>query len=143
MGELLQRIAHLETGGEPLKVARAGDVHWDDEDWHAQAYALDPESYALCALVPGVVPDQRARVLLRLLLESWSHLDEDARATLARVVRVLIHGLPATDVTTVLLALRRRRANHKHVTRATVRLLADHPEADGLVASHRRVLVAC
>jgi hypothetical protein len=141
--EVVHRIAHLETGGEPLFVPRAGDVRWDDEEWHAQAYALDPESYALVALVPGVHPDQRARVLLRLLLESWSGLDEGVRATLARVVRVLIHGLPATVITTVLLALRRRRANHKHVARATLRLLAEHPEVDRLVATHRRVLVAC
>ena len=61
--------------------------------WRA---ARDPESYALLALVPGVTPDQRARVLLRLRLESWANLDDDVRATLARVVRVLIHGLPGT-----------------------------------------------
>jgi hypothetical protein len=142
MGEHLGVIAHLEASGEPLFVPRAGDVRWDDEDWHAQAYARDPESYALLALVPGAALDQRARVLLRLLLESWANLDESVRATLARVVGVLVLGLPATVLTTVLLALRRRRANHKHVTRATLRLLAEHPDIDRLVATHRRVLLA-
>jgi hypothetical protein len=142
MGELLSLVAHLETTGEPLFVSRA-EVRWDDEEWHAQAYHRDPETYALLSLMPGVTAAQRARVLLRLLLASWADLDDSVRATLARVVRVLIHGLPGTDVTTVLLALRRRRANHKHVTRATLRLLSEHPQVDRLVATHRRVLVAC
>jgi hypothetical protein len=143
MGGITRLVAHLETSGEPLFVPRAGDVRWDDEAWHVQAYAADAESYALLALMPSATPGQRARILLRLLLESWADLDEPTRATLARVVRVLIHGLPATVITTVLLALRRRRANHKHGTRATVRLLTEHPDIDGLVATHRRVLLAC
>jgi hypothetical protein len=58
------------------------------------------------------------------------------------VARVLVLGLPATSVATVLLALRHRRANHKHVTRAAVRLLTEHPQAEELLRSHRRVLAA-
>jgi hypothetical protein len=143
MGELLSLVAHLETTGEPLFVPRSGEVHWDDEAWHVQAYHRDPETYALLSLMPGVTAAQRARVLLRLLLASWADLDDGVRATLARVVRILIHGLPGTDVATVLLALRRRRANHKHVTRAALRLLSEHPHVDRLVATHRQVLVAC
>jgi hypothetical protein len=135
-------ITYLSTPAEPLFVPRREDIRWPDEEWHTAAYHADPETYALVALVPGVHPAQRGRVLLRLLLASWAGLDDDLRATLARVVRVLVLGLPAVDVATVLLALRRRRANHKHVTRATVRLLVEHPQAASLLSTHRRVLTA-
>jgi hypothetical protein len=58
------------------------------------------------------------------------------------VARVLVLGLPATHVATVLLVLRHRRANHKHVTRAAIRLLTEHPHTQDLLRTHRRVLVA-
>jgi hypothetical protein len=45
-------------------------------------------------------------------------------------------------VATALLVLRHRRANHKHVTRAAIRLLTEHPQAPELLCTHRRVLVA-
>jgi hypothetical protein len=143
VGDVRALLAHLEWSGAPLFVPRAeaAPVRWDDEDWHARAYGRDPERYALLALAPGVSTGQRGRVLLRLLLESWAGLDEGVRATLARVVRVLVTALPATDITTVLLALRRRRANHKHVTRATLRFLTEHPDIDRVAATHRRVLL--
>jgi hypothetical protein len=143
MGELATLIAHLRATAEPVFVPRRGEVRWDDESWHSAAYARDPETYALLALVPGVTSEQRTRVLLRLLLASWADLDAGVRSTVSRVVRVLIRGLPATEVATALLAARRRRANHKHVTRAALSLLAEHPRADRLVATHRAVLVAC
>src|ERR687889_324972 len=51
-------------------------------------------------------------------------------------------GLPAPTVGTVLLALRHRRANHKHVTRAALRLLLEHAEAAQFVRTHRRMAVS-
>jgi hypothetical protein len=134
--------AHLETADEPLRVRRDGTLRWADEERHARAYAHDPERYALLALLPGVRPWQRARILLQILGSSWTHLDAGARDTLSRVVAVLVPGLPATHGLTVLLALRHRRANHKHVTRAAVRLLTAHPQADAVLVSHRQVLRA-
>jgi hypothetical protein len=133
---------HLQTPAEPLRIRRSGVLTWSDEPRHTSAYAADPAGYALLALLPGVSPEQRARVLLCILDASWAELSPDARATLSRVARVLTLGLPATVGVQVMLALRHRRANHKHVTRAVLRLLLEHPQADTLVGTHRAVLVA-
>jgi hypothetical protein len=138
----LELIEHLQTNAQPLLVRRTGVVVFADEDRHVAAFEADPTGYALLALVPGVLPQQRARVLLRLLEASWTGLPEPTRDTLARVVRVLTLGLEGPLVATVLLALRHRRANHKHVTRAAVRLLVEHPGAASLVRTHRAVLAS-
>ena len=135
-------IAHLETATEPLFVARTGRLRWADESWHRAQFARDPGRYALLGLVPGVRSEQRARILLQLLGSSWAGLDDEARSTVDRVARVLVLGLPAATVLTVLLTLRHRRVNHKHVTRTAVRLLAEHPGAGTLMGTHRRALVA-
>jgi hypothetical protein len=136
-------VAHAQTPADPLRVRRSGVLTWPDEDRHTNAYAADPVGYALLALVPGVVPQQRARVLLRILDASWAGLSAGDRAMLSRVARVLTLGLPATACVPVMLALRHRRANHKHVTRAILWLLLEHGQADTLVRTHRAVLVAC
>jgi hypothetical protein len=141
--ELTGFVTHLQTPTEPLRIRRSGELAWPDEQEHASAYAADPVGYALLALVPGVPPSQRARVLLRILDSSWAEFPVETRATLNRVARVLTLGLPATACVPVMLALRHRRANHKHVTRAILRLLLEHPQADSLIGSHRAVLVAC
>jgi hypothetical protein len=46
-------------------------------------------------------------------------------------------------VLTVLLALRRLRANHKHVTRAIVQFVLAHPHAGALIRARRPALVDC
>jgi hypothetical protein len=138
----LELIEHLQTHAEPLRVPRRGAVVFTDEDRHVAAFEADPTGYALLALVPGGLPQQRARMLLRLLEASWAGFPEPARETVGRVARVLTLGLDGALVATVLLALRRRRANHKHVTRATLRLLLEHREAGTLLRTHRGVLVA-
>src|SRR5262245_58044295 len=140
---LTNMISHLQRVDEPLVVSRRGEIRWSDEDTHRAAFTADPAGYALLALVPGVRVPQRARILLQLLGASWAGLDGDTRSTVDRVARVLVRCLPATQVATVLLALRHRRANHKHVTRAAVRLLVEHPRLHPLLVSHRRVLIAC
>jgi hypothetical protein len=136
-------INHLQGYDAPLRVPLRRPFVWDDEAVHTSAYERDPAGYALMALAPGVLPAQRARVLLRVLDSSWAGHSEDLRATLRRVVRVLAAGLHGASVATVCLALRRRRANHKHVTRAILRLLTEHPQADELVRTRRAVLVDC
>jgi hypothetical protein len=134
---------HLQHHDGVLRVPRAGAVVWDDEELHVAAHRSDPEAYALAALTPGVTPGQRARVLLRLLTASWAGVDPRVRDTLTRVVRVLVLGLPPADVLTVLLAARRRRANHRHVTRATLVLLFEHPRAAEIVGARRKAAVDC
>ncbi|WP_165967023.1 VWA domain-containing protein [Actinomadura sp. 7K507] len=136
-------LAHLENHDIPLTLPRGGTLRWDDADLHRAAHTLDPEGYALLGLAPGVRPWQRARVLLQILAASQAGLDEQARAVLARVARVLTLALPPAHVITVLLALRRLRANHKHTTRAALRFVLEHPDADALIAARRPALVDC
>lgn len=136
-------LNHFESHDTPLRVPRRRPFVVDDDEFHTNAYWRDPEGYALLALTPGVVPAQRARVLLQVLESSWSGYPSRLRNTLTRVVRSLVNALPGATVATVFLALRRRRANHKHVTKATLHLLTEHPEIDDLVHSHRAVLVDC
>ncbi|MFI6869056.1 hypothetical protein [Nocardia sp. NPDC050406] len=136
-------LDHLRTHGTPLTVSRAGVVGWDDADLHRAAYADDPEGYVLLALVPGVRTEQRARVLLRALSSSRVGLAEPTRRVLDRAVRALLFGLPPETVITVLLALRRLRANHKHTTRAVLAFVLEHPEAESIIAARRPALVDC
>ncbi|RFS82323.1 VWA domain-containing protein [Actinomadura spongiicola] len=146
-------LAHLQTHDTPLTLPRGGALRWDDADLHRAVHARDAEEYALLGLAPGARPWQRARVLLQILAASQAGLDEraravparavPARAVPARVVRVLTLGLPPAHVITVLLALRRLRANHKHTTRAVLRFVLEHPHADALIAARRPALLDC
>ncbi|MCQ0017777.1 hypothetical protein [Actinomadura madurae] len=47
-------------------------------------------------------------------------------------------GLPPGHVITVLLRLRRLRANHKNTTRTALRFVLEHPGADALIAARPR-----
>lgn len=136
-------LAHLEAPTRPLTLPRGGTLRWDDAGLHGAAHAADPEGYALLALAPGVHPWQRARVLLQILAASQAGLDDTARGTLARVAGVLTLALPPAHVITVLLALRRLRANHKHTTRAALRFVLEHPGADRLIAARRPAMADC
>ncbi|MFC5745418.1 hypothetical protein [Actinomadura rugatobispora] len=136
-------LTHLETRTPPLALPRGGTLCWDDADFHRAAYTDDPEGYALLGLAPGVGSWQRARVLLQILAASQAGLDDATRATLAKTARVLTLALPPAHVITVLLALRRLRANHKHTTRAALRFVLEHPHADALIAARRPALLDC
>jgi hypothetical protein len=135
-------IARLTTPGPPFAVSRAGRVSGPDATPHAAAYERDPAVYALLSMLPGIRVEHRARMLLQLLGPSRLRLDPAARHTIDRVVRLLVLGLPARDVGAVMLALRHQRANHKHVTRAALRLLLEHAEAAGFLAAHRRMALS-
>ncbi|MEW1837377.1 hypothetical protein AB0392_05410 [Nonomuraea angiospora] len=136
-------LQHFRTHDAPLVLSRGGDLAWDDAELHRSARLSDPEGYALLALVPGALPWQRARVLLCTLAASQDGLDERTRATLAKVTRALMFGLPPAYAVTALLALRRLRVNHKHATRAVVAFVLEHPEADALIEARRPALVDC
>ncbi|MFI9841192.1 hypothetical protein ACIHFD_29455 [Nonomuraea sp. NPDC051941] len=136
-------LQHFRTHDAPLVLSRGGDLAWDDAELHRSARLSDPEGYALLALVPGVLPWQRARVLLCTLAASQDGLDERTRATLGKVTRALMFGLPPAYAVTALLALRRLRVNHKHATRAVVAFVLEHPEADALIEARRPALVDC
>ncbi|MVU81508.1 VWA domain-containing protein [Nocardia sp. ET3-3] len=136
-------LDHFRTHGAPLTLSRAGVVAWDDAEFHRAAHAADPERYVLLALVPGVHESQRARALLRTLLSSRAELPEPTRVIIDKATRALLFGLPPAQVITVLLAARRLRANHKHVTRAILAFVLDHPDAELLIAARRPALVDC
>ncbi|TDC97881.1 VWA domain-containing protein [Nonomuraea deserti] len=136
-------LTHFRTHDTPLVLSRGGDLAWDDAELHRAAQVSDPEGYALLALVPGVLPWQRARVLLTTLATSQNGLDDRTRATLAKVTRALMFGLPPGYTVTALLALRRLRANHKHTTRAIVAFVLEHPDAAALIEARRPALVDC
>ncbi|MFD0690055.1 VWA domain-containing protein [Actinomadura fibrosa] len=136
-------LAHLETHDTALTLPRGGTLCWDDADLHRAAHAADPEGYALLGLAPGVRPWQRARVLMQVLAASQAGLDDATRAVLARVAHVLTLALPPAHVITVLLGLRRLRANHKHTTRTVLRFVLEHPDADALIAARRPALLDC
>lgn len=136
-------LDHLRTHDTALTLSRAGVVKWDDAEFHEAAYSADPESYALLALVPGVRETQRARVLLQVLKTSRAGLDEATRKNVDKATRALLFGVRPDLVITVLLALRRMRANHKHVTRAVLAFVLDHPDAELLIPARRPSLVDC
>ncbi|MGP4025738.1 hypothetical protein [Actinomadura sp. 3N407] len=136
-------LAHLHDHDTPLTLPRGGTLRWDDAGLHRAAHTLDAEGYALLGLAPGVRTWQRARVLLQILAATQAGLDEHTRAVQARVARVLTLALPPAHVITVLLALRRLRANHKHTTRTALRFVLEHPDADALIAARRPALLDC
>ncbi|MFC0041865.1 hypothetical protein [Actinomadura rayongensis] len=136
-------LTHLQTHDRPLTLPRGGVPRWDDAALHAAARAAAPEPYALLGLAPGVLPWQRARVLLQLLTASQAGLPDPARATLAATAHLLTRAAPPGHVITALLALRRLRANHKHTTRAVLRFVLEHPDADALIAARRSALADC
>ncbi|WP_019634575.1 hypothetical protein [Actinomadura atramentaria] len=136
-------LTHLQTHDRPLTLPRGGALHWDDAARHAAARAAAPGRYAVLGLAPGVVPWQRARVLLQILTASQAGLRDDDRAVLAAAAHRLAHAVPPGHVITALLALRRLRANHKHTTRAVLRFVLEHPDADVLIAARRAALADC
>ncbi len=141
--ETLTFLDHVSGRDGPLVIPRRRAPEWDDAQFHRAAFTDDAEGYALLALVPGAAEAQRARILLQLLAASHDGLSTEVRATLARVTRVLTLALPPERVVTVLLALRRLRRNHKHATRAAVRFVLEHPDADALIEARRPALRDC
>jgi len=138
IGDLL---VHMRTAAEPPRLPRGRKLVWKDQNVHRQAYARNPAQYALCAVAEGVSPGQQLRALFQILRSSRKGLGPDARRTLDRVTALLLCLLPADDVITVLLALRRARANHKHVTRAVCAFALGHPAAEEMAAYRRPSLV--
>ncbi|MEO3823821.1 hypothetical protein [Actinomadura sp. B10D3] len=136
-------LAHLQRHDTALTLPRGAGPRWDDADLHRAAHTDDAEGYALLGLAPGVRTWQRARVLLQILAASQTGLGDRARAVQARTARVLTLGLPPGHVITVLLTLRRLRANHKHTTRTALRFVLEHPGADALIAARRPALLDC
>ena len=135
---------HLGSCASPFLVPRGSTGPlWDDEDMHRQAFQHSPELYALHAIRNDVLPQQQLRVLFQLLRSPRSTLPSRTRETLDRAVVVLLTMLPADDVLTVFLALRRARINRRHASRFIVRYILNHPRADDLIAHRRPAVREC
>jgi len=141
--QTLTFLDHVSAQDVPIAVPRRRALQWDDAEFHRAAFTDDPEGYALLALTPGVPQGQRARMLLHILAASQAGLSAEVRDTLARITRVLTLALPPERVITALLALRRLHRNHKHATRAVVRFVLEHPDADALIQARRPALADC
>jgi hypothetical protein len=124
-------VAQMRRAAAPLSAPRRAAPESFEDD--AAAYQRDAETYALAALLPGAPVARQARVLLTLLASSRVGFTDGTRATLTRVTAFLCAALPADVVLTALLAARRARTNHKHLTRVALRFLLDHPHAEDMV----------
>ncbi|MEW6734288.1 MAG: hypothetical protein AB1489_23380 [Acidobacteriota bacterium] len=121
-------LQHLSTHSESLKLSHNGlAFHFADEAFHQAAYVHNPEFYALPSLTESVKTEQQVRILLQLLRTSRAEMAQPVRETLVRVTNLLMAILPADQVLTVFLALRRLRANYKHITRADLNYIFNHP----------------
>src|SRR5262249_54175517 len=137
-------LQHLRTPAGRFVLRRAATApEWGDATAHDDFCPNDPELYALCSLAERVPAAQQARVLFQVLRQSRAGLSPAVRHVLDRVTARLLATLPAEQVLTVFLALRRVRANHKHTTRAILRYLLNHPRLEELAAAPPPALVAC
>ncbi|HMA36350.1 MAG TPA: VWA domain-containing protein [Chloroflexia bacterium] len=136
-------LEHLRAEDTPFTLRRSGAPVWADEAAHRAFYQGDPELYALAALVTGTPESQRLRILYQVLERSRTDLAAGERATLGRVTRLLLAVLPADQVLTVFLALRRARANHKHTAHAILGYILNHPQMEDLVRRRRPTVMDC
>jgi len=131
-------LAAMRNAVPPIKVGKRAAFEDAILDEHVRAHEADPELYALSAIADGATTAQQSRVLVTLL-GSRRDVPDAARVAADRVVAQLLAQLPADDVIAVFLALRKRRENHKHTSRAMLRWVFDHPRVP--FANRRAALV--
>ena len=135
---------HLRSDATPFVVKRnEPGPRWHDESLHRLAFENDSEPYALRALGKNVQHGQRMRVLYQILRSSWTDKPDSVRHTLTRVADVLSGSMPADDVLTILLALRRERVGRKHARRFIMRYILNHPCLEDLAKHRRPAIVDC
>lgn len=116
---------------------------WDTDGRHGDAYRRDPVRYALGAVSGEAMPGRLMVTLYQLLRGSRSGMETSTRRLMDRVVRYLMTVLAPEEVLTVLLAVRRVRANHKHTSRAVAGFVFNHPQAPVLALRRRPAMVDC
>lgn len=132
-------LALLREDTRELRVPRGKPIVDAASALHLEAHDALGDLYPLAGVGRGVARTQRSRVLLTLLRSSREGLSAEARGLRDRVVVALVATLPEDDVLTVFLALRRLRANHKHVTHAVLQFVETR-DAD-LLTRRRAALV--
>jgi hypothetical protein len=131
-------LAAMRNAAPAIKVPKRAAFEDALLDEHVRAHEADPELYALSAIADGASAAQQSRVLVTLL-GSRRDVPDAARVASDRVVAQLLAQLPADDVIAVFLALRKRRDNHKHTSRAMLRWVFGHPRVP--FANRRAALV--
>jgi hypothetical protein len=135
---------HLQADTSPFVLGRkASGPTWGDEEIHRLAFEDDPELYALRAIAANVQHGQRVRALYQILRSSSTASPATVRHMLDRVADVLSAIVPADDMLTVFLALRRERITGKHARRFVLRYILNHPCLEDLVQHRRPAIVDC
>jgi len=106
-------------------------------------FERDGELYALMACSADVQPPQRTRMLYQLLRSPRHALSTKTRSMFDRAAGLLSAIMPADDVLTVFLALRRERVNRKHAARFVLRYILNHPRVEDLARHRRPAVVDC
>jgi hypothetical protein len=141
---VLELRKHLRTCTAAFGVTRKSKaVAWGDEDLHRTTFHADPELYALTALDRDVLSSQQMRVLYLLLADRQAKRPANVAAVLERTAAVLAAILPADDVLTVALALRKNRVNSKAVRRFLLQYLLRHPNLEELASRRPSAVVDC
>jgi hypothetical protein len=141
---ILNFLEHLQVQREALIIKNNTQPPiWGDETLHDEVYNHNFALYALLSLVETTQPSQRLHILFQILQTSRSRMHDDIRNILERITKLLLTTLHPEDVIKVFLALRRVRANHKHVTRAILNYIFLHPNAVEMAISRRPAIVDC
>jgi hypothetical protein len=142
--EIAGFLSRLRQQTEPFALKRDGQPPtFAETHAHRIARMTYPTEYATLGLLEAVPAGQRAHLLFESLREIRDGLTPEERSRRERLTGGLLAIVAPDDAITAFLALRRVRANHKHVTRAIVTYLLNHPEAAELWARRRPAVTDC
>jgi hypothetical protein len=137
-------LQHLREDNKPLILKYdTKPPQWDDVFLHQSIYQQNPEFYALLALINKIQAWQQVKILFQLLQSSRAGMSPDSRRILERVTAFLLAIIPVDRVLKVFLALRRVRANHKHVTKAILNYILNHPQLEAMAIDRRPTIADC
>ncbi|WP_093231314.1 hypothetical protein [Thermoflavimicrobium dichotomicum] len=134
-------IEHLVSSSSPFLLRKGLPPEWKDISLHQSIYQQNPILYGLLSLSEKALPEQRERILFQLLRSTWQHFGQEQRNILQRIVSFLCTILHPDQVLRVFLALRRERANYKHVRHTILRFILNHPQALDMSKRRRRAVV--
>jgi hypothetical protein len=142
--EIAAFLNGLQRDDAPFTLKRDGlPPTLADAEAHRAMQIAHPAEYATLGLLESVPEGQRACLLFESLRETRDGLSTEERTRRERLTGGLLAITAPDDVLTAFLALRRVRANHKHVTRAIVGWLLNHPDGADLWTHRRPAVMDC
>jgi hypothetical protein len=142
--ELWTFLQHLREDNTPLILKYDNKPpQWEDAPLHRAIYGQNPEFYSLFALTDQIGVWQQVKILFQILQSSRAGMARNSRQVLERVTAYLLAILPVDRVLKVFLALRRVRANHKHVTKAILNYILNHPQLEEMAIARRPTIIDC